>query len=197
LHKVRDRWRNDAAAFIEEVLFDPETSRPYVLTEAQQYFLAHAFKVAPDGRLLYPELVFSAPKKSGKTAFGAMVTLFVVLVLGGRFAEAFTLANDLEQAQGRVFTAIKRIVAASPLLKGDATVTQRLIEFPVSGATITALAADYAGAAGANPTISVFDELWAYTSERSHRLFDEMVPPPTRKIACRLTVTYAGFEGAA
>jgi hypothetical protein len=22
-----------------------------------------------------------------------------------------------------------------------------------------------------------------------------MVPPPTRKIACRLTVTYAGFEG--
>jgi hypothetical protein len=41
----------------------------------------------------------------------------------------------------------------------------------------------------------VFDELWGYTSERSHRLWDEMVPPPTRKIACRLTVTYAGFEG--
>jgi hypothetical protein len=54
---------------------------------------------------------------------------------------------------------------------------------------------DYAGAAGANPTITVFDELWGYTSERSHRLWDEMVPPPTRKIACRLTVTYAGFEG--
>jgi hypothetical protein len=34
-----------------------------------------------------------------------------------------------------------------------------------------------------------------YTSERSHRLWDEMVPPPTRKIACRLTVTYAGFSG--
>jgi hypothetical protein len=31
------------------------------------------------------------------------------------------------------------------------------------------------------------------TSERSRRLWDEMVPPPTRKIACRLTVTYAGF----
>jgi hypothetical protein len=27
------------------------------------------------------------------------------------------------------------------------------------------------------------------------RLFDELVPPPTRRIACRLTVTYAGFEG--
>jgi len=26
-------------------------------------------------------------------------------------------------------------------------------------------------------------------------LWDEMVPPPTRKITCRLTVTYAGFSG--
>ena len=25
--------------------------------------------------------------------------------------------------------------------------------------------------------------------------WDEMIPPPTRKIACRLTTTYAGFEG--
>jgi hypothetical protein len=33
------------------------------------------------------------------------------------------------------------------------------------------------------------------TTERGHRLWDEMVPPPTRKIACRLTTTYAGFEG--
>jgi phage terminase large subunit-like protein len=26
-------------------------------------------------------------------------------------------------------------------------------------------------------------------------LWDELVPPPTRKVACRLTTTYAGFEG--
>jgi hypothetical protein len=41
----------------------------------------------------------------------------------------------------------------------------------------------------------VFDELWAFSSERSRRLWDEMIPPPTRQVACRLTVTYAGFEG--
>ena len=34
-----------------------------------------------------------------------------------------------------------------------------------------------------------------YTSESSRRLWDEMVPPPTRKITARLTVSYAGFEG--
>jgi hypothetical protein len=76
-----------------------------------------------------------------------------------------------------------------------AKITANQILFPSTGATITALASDYASAAGANPTITVFDELWAYTSERSRRLWDEMVPVPTRKISVRLTVTYAGFEG--
>jgi hypothetical protein len=37
--------------------------------------------------------------------------------------------------------------------------------------------------------------LWGYTSERSQRLWDELVPVPTRKVSVRLTVTYAGFEG--
>jgi hypothetical protein len=93
----------------------------------------------------------------------------------------------MEQAQSRVFQAIKRIVECSPLLLREASITAGKIAFPAfAGAVITALANDYQGAAGANPTISCFDELWAYTSERSRRLFDEMVPPPTRRVACRL-----------
>src|ERR1700686_2746593 len=124
-----------------------------------------------------------------------MVQLYVVCVLGGRFAEGYCCANDFEQSQGRVFQAITRIVRASPLLARDANITQSKIEFASTGATISAIASDYAGAAGANPTITVFDELWGYTSERAHRLWDEMIPPPTRKIGCRLTVTYAGFSG--
>jgi hypothetical protein len=81
------------------------------------------------------------------------------------------------------------------LLDTAPKITADKITFAEFGATITAIPHDYAGAAGGNPAISCFDELWAYTSERSRRLWDEMVPPPTRKIACRLTVTYAGFEG--
>src|SRR5262249_41911829 len=111
------------------------------------------------------------------------------------FAEGYAVANDLEQAQGRVFQATRRIVEASPLLAADARVLTHTIEFPATGATISAISADYASAAGSNPTLSTFDELWAFTSERSHRLWDEHVPPPTRKVAARLTTTYAGFEG--
>jgi hypothetical protein len=43
--------------------------------------------------------------------------------------------------------------------------------------------------------ISSFDELWGYTSGRSRRLWDEMVPSPARKISARLVTTYAGFDG--
>jgi phage terminase large subunit-like protein len=116
-------------------------------------------------------------------------------VLGGRFAEGYAVANDLEQAQSRVFQAVGRIIDASPLLRDAVKATGSKVEFLSTGATIMALASDYAGAAGSNPTLSCFDELWGYTSERSRRLFDECVPPPTRKVAGRLTVTYAGFSG--
>jgi phage terminase large subunit-like protein len=185
----------DPVSFIESTLVNPETRQRFVLTDAEQTFLDEAFELGPVGRLLYPEQVFSGPKKSGKTALAAMIAIYAVRVLGGRYAEGYCIANDFEQATGRVFQAAARIVEASPMLAADAIVTQSKITFVSTGGVIIPLGSDYASAAGANPTITVFDELWAYTSERSHRLWDEMVPPPTRKIACRLTVTYAGFEG--
>ena len=57
-------------------------------------------------------------------------------------------------------------------------------------ASITAIASDAASAAGGNPTISCFDELWGYTSERSRRLWDEIITSPASKISCRLTTSY-------
>jgi hypothetical protein len=188
------RWIADPAAFIAEVLRDPETGQPFVLYPAELTFLRKAFTLNSQGRLLYPDLIFSAPKKSGKTALGAMMCLYAVIVLGGSFAEAFILANDFEQSQGRVFTAICRIIEASPLLRGAATITNNRVLFPSTGASITAVASEYAGFAGANPVVSVFDEIWGYTSERGRRLFDEALPSPAQKI-CRLCVTTAGFSG--
>ncbi len=191
--EMLQRWRADPCAFIEEALFNPETNKPFVLLQAERDFLAYALQLDADARLKYPELLYSAIKKSGKSGFGALFLLTVLLLYGGRHAEAYVVANDLDQATGRVFEAVRKIVEASPLLRKEAKVLTERIIFPATGATITALAASYASAAGGHPTIAVFDELWAYTSERSRRLFDELVPVPTRKISCRLTVTHAGF----
>lgn len=189
------RWKADPVAFIDEVLIDPETGWPFALYEAQKRFLRAALRLTREGRLPYPELVFACPKKSGKTGLAAMAMIYVIVVLGGRFAEGYAVANDLEQAQSRVFQAVARILEASPLLRDAVKATGSRVEILSTGATIMALASDYAGAAGSNPTLSVFDELWAFKTESARRLFDECVPPPTRAVAARLTVTYAGFEG--
>jgi hypothetical protein len=189
------RWKRDPVAFIREVLINPETGQAFDLYPEQIAFIRWAFTVTPDGRLPFAELLFSAPKKSGKTALIAMLMIFTIVCIGGPYAEGYCVANDFEQASARVFQAIARIIQASPLLRRSVRLTANKIEFTSTGSVITAIASDYAGAAGSNPNISTFDELWGYTSERSQWLWDEMIPVPTRKVSVRLTATYAGFEG--
>lgn len=186
-------WRANPIAFIEKVIINPLTRKPFVLLDAEREFLKHAFATDADGRLLYPEQVYSCPKKSGKTTFAAIYVITIVLLYGGAYGEAICAANDFEQSVGRVFAAIRRIIECSPLLFPEGRITANKIT--IAGATISAIPSNYASAAGSNPVIAIFDELWGYDSEPARRLFDELVPPPTRRIACRLTVTYAGFAG--
>ena len=90
-----DAYRIDPARFVTDVLHDPETGEPFELLPAEKLFLSHAFKTDAKGRLVYPELLFSAPKKSGKTGFAALFTLTMCLLFGGKFAEGYCVANDL------------------------------------------------------------------------------------------------------
>jgi phage terminase large subunit-like protein len=190
------RWRANPTSFVTEVLHDPETGKPFVLLDAERDFMRLSFALDADGRLLYPEQCYSAPKKSGKTTLAALIVLTMVLLRSeGRFVEGYVCANDLEQAMSRTFAQIRRIVECSPLLKAEAKITADKISFPGLDASIVAIASDAASAAGASPCISCFDELWAFTTERARRLWDEMVTTPTRKISCRLVTTYAGFSG--
>jgi phage terminase large subunit-like protein len=188
------RYRADPVLFVESVLIDPETGKAFVLLEAERQFLRDAFTTGEDRRLLYSELMYACPKKSGKTTFAAIFVITILVLFGDAYPEAICAANDYEQSVGRVFAAIKRIVECSPLLRAGARIIADKITL-ADGAVIIAIPSNYASAAGANHVIVVFDELWAYATERLRRLFDELVPPPTRRIACRLTVTYAGFRG--
>ena len=111
----RERWRSDPVAFVREVLVNPETGQPFELYPAQVQFLREGLTLTSEGKLPCPELVFSAPKKSGKTATAAMATIYVVRVLGGPYAEGYCLANDLEQAQGRVLLHLSRLASHQSL----------------------------------------------------------------------------------
>jgi phage terminase large subunit-like protein len=189
------RWRRDPVAFITQVLIDPETAKPFELYPAQARFLREALTPTAEGKLPYRELVFSAPKKSGKSTTAALAMLYVIVALGGNFAEGVILANDEQQATDRIFTAAARIVEASPLLRSSAKITQGRIEFRSTGSTITAISSDYASAAGSNPSFITADEIWAFSSERASRLLDEVIVSPAKKVSARLITSYAGFIG--
>ena len=188
------RWRADPAIFVEQVLVNPDTGRPFELLPAERVFIEHMFKTDADGRLVHTDLIYSCPKKSGKTTFASILTITVVVLFGERHGEAVCVANDQEQAQGRVFAMCRRIIEASPLLAREARILSDKISFPAIGATIAAIASDAASAAGGHQCIATFDEIWGFTQERARRLWDELVPVPTRKVSCRLVVSYAGFK---
>jgi len=171
-----------------------DDNKPIHFQKHQKKILSRAFKVGNDGRLPYSTVIYSCTKKSGKTTIGAIVCLWFAFELEPG-TEIILAANDLEQSTGRVFKEAKKMVERSPVLKSRmSSSTVREITL-VDGTSIKAIPTDAAGEAGANQSLSVFDELWGYVSERSRRLWDELTPVPTRKNSVRLVCTYAGYTG--
>jgi len=193
--KALTYWREHPVEWIETCLYNPETGRPFELLPAELQFLEYALKLKPNGKLLYNEWIYSCPKKGGKTTFQAIIQLTMTLLFGGAFPESLILANSLEQGKGRVFEICCRIIKASPLLKDEADILADVIKFAAFNATIRVLPCDAGSAAGTNAGCCGFDELWAVDNESGRRLWDETTPPPTRKIAMRITTTYAGYDG--
>jgi hypothetical protein len=68
-----DRWRADPATFIETVLHDPDTGTPFVLLDCERRFIAEMFKTDDDGHLVHTDLIYSCPKKTGKTTFAGIL----------------------------------------------------------------------------------------------------------------------------
>ncbi len=171
-----------------------DDGKPIRFEKHQRKILGKAFKVGADGRLSYSTVVYSCPKKSGKTCVGAVVALWFAYELEPG-AEVILAANDLEQSTGRAYREVRKMVERSPVLKSRvSSITAREITL-TDGTSIKAIPTDAAGEAGANQSLSVFDELWGYTSERSRRLFEELTPVPTRATSVRLVTTYSGYEG--
>ena len=112
-------YRDRPVAFMR-ALVDPDTGEPFDPYPEQVRFLEEGFTLTEEGTLHSPELVFSAPKKSGKTTLAAVVLIYVVRVLGGKYAEGYVLANDFDQAAGRVFAQAVKIIEMSPLLRDTA-----------------------------------------------------------------------------
>ncbi len=148
----------------------------------------------------FQTLVYSTVKKSGKTAIAALVARWITETWGSH-AEVYALANDLEQARGRIYAAALASIELDPdyaradkgILGRWRIIEREAVHLPTHG-VLKAVSADYKGEAGSNPVATLWSELWGYTSEASLRLWDELTPVPTRPRSIRYVETYAGYE---
>jgi phage terminase large subunit-like protein len=138
----------------------------------------------------------STVKKAGKTTLNAIATLYATLTFPAP-ATAYVVANDIDQAQERVFDLIADQARRMGLVaSGAAAASRSSIMFPETGSKIVALPADFAGAAGAIFGVTSWTELWAFRYEGHVRLFEELTPIPGRR-SLRIVDSYAGFTGDA
>ena len=190
------KWAVDPVTFITTVLRDPETRRPFTLLPAEIAFLELALRTDEDGRLLHPELLYCrnqevrARQRSLLSSSSPSSSCSAAGML-----RPTCVANDLEQAQSRVFEMVRRIIEASPLLRREAKVTANKISLPVQRLRIAPWPLNTRARLVPTPPSRLRRAVGLHLRERSQALFDEMVAVPTRKISCRLVVSHAGFSG--
>ncbi len=164
------------------------------------------------GKLVYSTIVYSAPKKSGKTEVAAAVTYAFARQYGG---EMYSIANDEEGARNRMYDRMLQSLRMlrekdedlfNTIMPDDKQRRTRIgmnntIEFAHTGQknfqphSLRYVASDYAGEAGAMNALCVFDELWGVSTERGERLWTEFQPIPNLPASIRFVTTYAGFYG--
>ncbi len=150
------------------------------------------FHREPDGSLYYEEMLWSAPKKSGKTQIVAGIAQWQAERLP--YGEIYIVGNDLNQADTRMNQAIRESVGLNARLSGLRLV--RNTAYLPNGTRIEAIPIDPAGEAGSNPTGIFWTEAWGAKQKKHEEMFSEMNLSSTRiGQAFKMLESYAGHTG--
>lgn len=194
---------SDPVKWISENFYLGATGNLVELAPHQKCVLRLMFQRDPrTGRLPYRAIVYSAIKKSGKSAIAGMVARWFAETQV-RFAEIMCIGNDLTQAKERSFREIRESIQVNPgynrnrsVLPGRWNLRNQLdIECMTTGTHIKAIAVDAKGEAGGKQAVTIWTELWGAEHTEAKRFWDEMTPIPTIPDSFRLVETYAGYDG--
>jgi hypothetical protein len=149
----------------------------------------------------FQTVAYSSVKKSGKTTVSGAVARWVGETWG-KYQEVFCMANDEEQARGRIYQKVQESIELDPTfdkgkreIPGEWRIIRREIANESNYSKIKSVSNDNRGEAGSNPTITLWSELWGFTSEDDKRFYEELTPVPTRPHSMRWIDSYAGYEG--
>lgn len=166
------------------------------MAEHQRRIIDAALEKDENGMFKYSTIIYSAPKKSGKSALTSAVVLYMAAHNPNSFIAC--LANDGSQANDRLYGPIYTNFRLHRQLGGIfEDVVPRIGEVTLDNFTkIRAVPCDAAGEAGAQPLMTAFSELWGFDTPKKSALFVEMTIPPTlHGRAIRWIESYAGYSG--
>lgn len=189
--------QDDVISWIEREFHIPERQqfpdRGMKLSLYQKVVLKEAHRKDADGKFIYDLILWSDIKKSAKSSIAAAVVLYRALHTD--YGSFKIVANDLKQADSRVFNYMRTAIGLNPKLQNRC----RLKNFKImidNRSTIEAIPVDPRGEAGGNDDLIEFTELHAASSKASVRMWSEMTVPPTKHgYAQRWIDTYAGHTG--
>lgn len=183
---VKVNIKDDIIAFSEGHFILPETRRPIVLLDWEKDIFTDLFH-----RDIKPSLaLLGMPKKSGKSTLAAITALWYLI--SRPMAEVYIMGPDIQQGQLVVFDKIRKAIRMHPYLRGVCKVMKDRIECKKTESAIQVLPCNKT-AAGLNPDLVIFDELWQFTTTEAVRAIDEMTNVPGKDNLI-LIVTYAGYE---
>lgn len=180
---------------------DPVTDKfhspgPIRLADHQRHIIDEALSKDENGFFKYSTIIYSAPKKSGKSALTSAVTLYMAMHNPSSYVAC--IANDKNQSQNRLYGPIYtcfRLHRQHGGIFQDIKANMWEVILP-NFTKLEAIPCDAAGEAGSQPLFTAWSEVWAYDTPAKQRLWTEMTIPPTLYgRALRWVESYAGYSG--
>lgn len=184
---------SDPVEFLERFVYDPEQGTLLKLEDEQKKAIRHLTQRHEDGTFKYSTLIYSAPKKSGKTTVAAGLVLWHAWQVDN--GACYVIGNDLKQADSRLFRVIEYAVTHHPVMRRFARVVRYNITLD-NNTRIEALPIDPQGEAGMHPTNVTFTEMWGAKGKKAELMWSEATLSPTRQgHSFKLIESYAGHTG--
>ena len=98
--------------FIDRLIKKNELGQPFKLFAFQREILELAFAFDENGKLSYDTILYTCPKKSGKTTINGALTLWWALTRPPN--TCLLLANDREQTLSLVYSTIEGLIQYNP-----------------------------------------------------------------------------------
>lgn len=195
LNPFSPEYKTDIIKYLKDQYYLPETKQPVILESWQKedIFKPLFYTLTPEGLRQYTLALISTPKKNSKSTMASMVANYE-LFQGVDFGEIIITSNSRDQSSWIVFDKLKKSLLMNPYQYREAEITDDFIRIKRTGTVARIVAPNYRTASGANPSLTIFDELWAYDRETSYKFWDELTESPARQQPLTLVVSYAGFS---